>query len=294
MRSCSNLVAPQEGIPKLLISSKTLRGPGAVRGFTLIELLVVIAIIAILAGMLLPALAKAKTKAQGIYCVNNLKQLQLGWHLYTMDYSECLPGVMGGDTAGSTNWVSGWLDFNTNNKDNTNLLYLIDQNFSQIGPYVKVPGVYRCPADKSMAKFANATLPRVRSVSANCWMNYLGGVDIGQNKYTIFKKTTQINNPSPSMAWVYLDEREDSINDGLFQTDLIKRGASAEMIDFPASYHNGAAGFSFADGHAEIKKWLDARTMPALSKGGPMKTSVTMPNNPDVAWIQERSSGLIK
>ena len=124
----------------------------------------------------------------------------------------------------------------------------------------------------------------------NCWMNYLFSVDIGQDQYIIFRKYSDIIRPPPAMAWVLIDEREDSINDGLFQTNLKNRGASARIVDYPASYHGRAAGILFADGHAEIKKWLDPRTTPPLNRNGVITLDVLSANNPDVAWLQERSS----
>src|SRR5437899_7123712 len=134
-------------------------------GFTLIELLVVIAIIAILAAMLLPALARARQKAQGVYCLGNQKQLTLAWIMYSDDYQgKLVPNHDGGTTSYDLSWVPGWLDFNPDNTANTNIQYLLS---SKIGPYTKNPGIYKCPADTYLCLERNQKLPRVRSVGMN-------------------------------------------------------------------------------------------------------------------------------
>ena len=104
------------------------------------------------------------------------------------------------------------------------------------------------------------------------------------------RKHSQIINPPPSLAFVFIDEREDSIDDGYFGVDMIDVGPRAKMANYPASYHGGAGGLSFADGHAEIKHWKDPRTKPPLVKGAWTPTYITMPNNADIAWLQERCS----
>lgn len=257
-------------------------------GFTLLELLVVTAIIGVLLSLLLPVLASSRTKAQGLYCLKNLRQLQLGWAMYADEHQDRLPGVIGGSSPGPGVWVSGWLDFSSS-PDNTNTLYLTDRRFSQLAPYDVSAGVYRCPSDRSKVTIGGAASPRVRSMSMNCWMNYIGSIPIGQDKYRVFRKTSDIVDPPISKAWVFMDEREDSINDGLFQTNLKGRGKLAKIVDYPASYHNRAAGISFADGHAQIKRWHDRRTTPEL-RSSPIELDVPSPDNPDVAWLQERSS----
>lgn len=269
---------------------------GARQGFTLIELLVVIALIAILAALLLPTLNRARARAQGYQSVNNTRQLLLAWILYSDDHNGRLAYNLGGPAGGkdparktNANWVNNNLTWELDS-DNTNALTLTE---ASLGSYAsKVTSIYRCPADRVLSDVQKKAgwAERVRSYSMNAMVGDAGelsaeGYNENNPKYVQFFRLADI--PFPADIFIFVEEHPDSINDGYF----LNKFYANHWIDLPSSDHDGAAPFAFADGHAQIRRWLDASTkQPQLPDAVEFPVSVYPGESTDLNWVMQHTS----
>lgn len=286
-----------------------------VLGFTLIELLVVIAIIAILAAMLLPSLSRARVKAQGVYCLNNKKQVMLAFKLYTDDHNGYFFPMT---YMGNDGWIRGWLDFNDYNPDNWDPSTLLDPKRAVLGPYTKNADIYRCPADWStVTPPGKGSIHRVRSISASqaigtwsdgltptwgVWLDSAGGATEANpgGKWQVYAREMQALRPGPDRLWVFTDEHPASINDGALgfrMPDSASDTASQGWVDWPAGFHDDAGSFSFMDGHAELHKWIEALSRGARGLNAHLidynqLDRGRIPNNRDILWMAQRTSSL--
>jgi prepilin-type N-terminal cleavage/methylation domain-containing protein len=236
---------------------------GSVAGFTLIELLVVIAIIAILAAMLLPALTRAKNYAWSVACLNNVRQLEVCWHLYALDHSDVLPpnnsilNVAGGSVvASAASWCTNFAPWDAVPDGIQNALLF---------PYNTSLPIYHCPSDHSTLETragVKLSPPRWRSYSMSLAVNGAPELDPYAMYNPSFRKFTEIQNPPPSKLFVFLDVHEDEITDSNFGMPCPSVwGDYAAWWDVPADRHMQGCSLSFGDGHAEHWKWR-ARKIP--------------------------------
>jgi len=271
------------------------------KGFTLIELLVVVAVIAILAALLLPALHRAKTRAQAAVCLGNLKQLQLAWQMYAEDNQGALPPNYRAASLQfpSANWVGGVMSYEIRAgqssywNDATNQHLLIDPAPGRLSAYAKAAALFKCPSDQSWIELGGQRYPRVRSYAMNEWMgNYDFKNMVGQTML-YFTRIAEIQKPAPVMAWVLMDEHEDWIDDGWFRIGVLPPvDNSARLNELPGNRHNRGAEISFADGHVERHQWRDQRLLEPMTRRV-STPGVALPGSADYLWLIERT-GTVK
>ena len=249
-------------------------------GFSQVDLLTVIVVLVLLALLLTPALARTRVSDQAFQCRTSLRQLINGWRMFADDNS--------GNLCDPYYWVEGVLNYNSNNQANTNTSYLVN---GFLGPYVRNPAVYKCPADQSQVLEGAVKMPRVRTFSMSQAFG-APGTGWSDNTYRHYNKSADMDLPSPANLWVMICENPDSVNDAAFA--VVMNGNNPledKWQDGPTTLHNGGCSFAFADGHSEIHRWTDARTLTLnVTYRTPFPYGLGQPNNPDIQWVQDRTT----
>lgn len=266
-------------------------------GFTMIEVLVVVAVIAVLASILLPTLTKARDRAQGIICLNNTRQLYLGWRMYANENDDRLIYnlAMSGSFRTNINWVNNVMTWDLS-PDNTNLLTITE---AALYPYINSAAIYRCPSDHvvSALQMQAGWNERIRSYALNAMVGDAGPAIVsGWNKnnpdYVQFFKSSQIREPGD--IFIFVDEHPDTLDDGYFLNTevVIGRGPVPAWTDLPASYHNRAAAFSFADGHSSLHRWQESFTVQPVKGISRTPASLAIPGGKtaDLEWVTDHMS----
>jgi len=261
----------------------------ATSAFTRADLLALLMLNGLLAVLTVKSLAGGRSCHDATACLNNHRRLALAWQMYADDNEGRLVGNLdGGGVMGIPNasrtWVLGWLDF-LGRPDNTNTLFLT--HYSPLAPYAgRVAEVFKCPSDLTLSRGSRGE-PRVRSYSMNSYQNGRQWT----TGFKVFARSSDFVSISPSSAFVFIEESEASVNDGYFVVDMTGYPSNPQLgslVDYPAGYHNDGAVLSFADGHAEPKRWADRRTN--LRNGLLVPLPLPSSNNPDIRWLQEHTT----
>jgi prepilin-type processing-associated H-X9-DG protein len=246
-------------------------------------------------------MAKTGLTSKGFQCLNNNRQLCNAWRMYADDNRDVIV-YSSDDGMGISNplnryaWTESHMDYNPANRGNWDTNYDITTHL--LWPFTgRNAGIYRCPSDPTYLSVAGSPLPRVRGMSMNVFLGGFDGTSAGWpqfNTFRLFLKTTDLTAPGPSRTFVFTDERPDCINWGNYMTDMTGYPNQPTLYvfnqDIPGMFHNGGGSFSFADGSTEIHRWLDPRTTPPFILNSQVANTIPVPNDPDVAWLQSRST----